>query len=88
MRFYLCFLLIHYLLSYTWYFDQQCMIRILRKTKSKARIFNANSHKKFIFKIFQFTEIFLSQRIMTRLSKKAFKVKIKIWINLDKIKFG
>lgn len=64
------------------------MIRILRKTKSKARIFNANSHKKFIFKIFQFTEIFLSQRIMTRLSKKAFKVKIKIWINLDKIKFG
>ena len=64
------------------------MIRILMKTKSKARIVNANSHKKFIFKIFQFTEIFLSQRIMTRLSKKAFKVKIKIWINLDKIKFG
>lgn len=64
------------------------MIRILRKTKSKARIFNANSHKKFIFKIFQFTEIFLSQRIMTRLSKKAFKVKIKIWINLDKTRGG
>ena len=86
MQFYLCFLLIHYLLSYTWYFDQQCMLRILMKTKSKARIFNANSHKKFILKIFQLIEIVLFQRIMTRLSRKIFKTKITL--NLDKTVWG